>query len=199
MLPSYLQWDVPMTTTTLPAAVAELPRSNGAFLLRVGAVMGGLVVLSVSLARPWGAGALMGAVAGGAILAMGLVSFGLWAGRQYQKVQTLMNTLTQEELVVLIGRDGDSWLSTTSVVHTLNRRFPGWQTAYAPEGQLRGRAVNVGDVNAQGTDPVLTGRVEPTMGDWTSVGMAHTQRVDPTLTSLDVLTPPVSWTGDDCH
>lgn len=119
-----------MDTTPLPPAVLALPRSNMAFLGRLGLFLGGFALTALALPMVaqdeyvWTWGLL---VAGTFMMAGGAISLGLWAGRSAREVRDVFDQLTQAELMSLLGRDSETWLSSHSVMVALDRRFPGWR------------------------------------------------------------------------
>lgn len=111
-----------------------LPRSNMAFLGRMGVFLAGFA-LAVGVMRSavqdecvWAWGLL---VVGILMMAGGAISLGLWAGRSAREVRDVFDQLTQAELMSLLGRDSETWLSSHSVMAALDRRFPGWRATSA--------------------------------------------------------------------
>ena len=105
-----------MNTLPLPAAIQAEKRSNLPFLLRFSIMLVGIALI------------LAGSIALGIVaLGGGFLSLGFWAYDMAQKNEALLGSLTQAELVSMIGREGETWRSTDSIVRELDKRFPAWR------------------------------------------------------------------------
>lgn len=105
-----------MKTSTLPAAILNENRSNTPFLSRLFLMSATAVLFGMNPSFLWGAAFLM---------SVGF--FVMWAAVEMKKNTALLNSLTQAELISLLGRDHETWRSTDSVVRVLNKRFPNWR------------------------------------------------------------------------
>lgn len=111
--------------TQLPNAIVNQKRTSAIPAIHFLVIVGGMMLCLPGMTK--GETATLATWLGGVLAVGGLVSFAIWAVRTARKVEALMNSLTQAELMSMIGRDHDTWIGTESVVRALNRRFPNWR------------------------------------------------------------------------
>lgn len=108
--------------STLPAAIVNEKRSNLPFLSRLAFLIAAIALYAY--AAPQGA---LGAALGAGVMLFSFAVLVHWGYKETMKNKALMESLDQSELVSMLGRHGETWRSTESVVRELDRRFPAWR------------------------------------------------------------------------
>lgn len=119
---------------SLPAAILAEKRSNWPFLLRFALVFIGLGIIMKGLTDH---NALLALWVGVPVMAGGLIGMGLYLANQHVQNTALLDSLTQAELLSMIGRQGDTWRSDDQIIRVLDRRFPAWRQVSVTQGEAK--------------------------------------------------------------